>query len=187
MNYLRFIGSLFVTSALTSGFSIVTSQPATADLFCYPWESGCEVDGKVGTSGNSGIGTSRDGFIIKVANKTGTTIAVSLKAFASDPGDEICSELQNKSTYEKNNKLSGELRGNPTTPKPLLLARCGYSGWSTFGTWSFGPGETAVVTNGSNRITGRNATFTAHSADGRTWEKQVDMGNTIGEFLFTFR
>ena len=32
------------------------TSPAKADLFCYPWEGNCKVDGRIGTSGNDILG-----------------------------------------------------------------------------------------------------------------------------------
>lgn len=193
MNVQRLIANMLV-AAFTSSVMLGFVQKANADLFCYPWESGCNVDGRPGSSGNNPLGVPRDGFIIYVTNNTGKTIFVTIRAYYSDPGNESCSKL-NQNIPAKDQSLvayTGEkLLINPTQKTinsgNILLARCASSGWQTYGTWTFSPGERARVLNGSARITGRNATFKAYSQDGSTWEKEVDMGSTIGEFNFTFR
>jgi hypothetical protein len=153
-------------SLLAVSISIATTivpniQPAKADLFCYPWEKGCKVDGTVGTSGNNSLGGSRDGFIISVANKTGTTIWVEVQAYVWQRPRENCAGVGG--------------------------ASCDDPRWVDFGKWKFSPGEKSLILNGSDGVIGRNATFKATSSDGRVWEREVDMGSNIGSFTFTFR
>ncbi|NCR42596.1 MAG: hypothetical protein GPJ21_24035 [Microcystis aeruginosa W13-11] len=166
-------------------------QTAKADLFCYPWERGCKVDGNPGSSGNDPVGNPRDGFIIYVTSNTGRTIFVTVKAYVSDPSNESCSELNQNIPVETQSLFAyvGEnlLTQQNINSEKTLLARCAFHGWQTFGTYTFSPGERALILNGSNRVTGRNATFSAYSQDGARWEKTVDMGDYIGEFEFTFR
>lgn len=48
----------FAALALVGSTSIlsIAAAPAKADLWCYPWESNCKVDGRIGTSGNDILG-----------------------------------------------------------------------------------------------------------------------------------
>lgn len=146
--------------ALTTG-SFVFTQPAKADLFCWPWEDGCQVDGQIGTSGNNVLGGARDGFNIRVVNRTGDTIQVSVRAYVDNPGDVDSCITQ-------------------------VGVSCNEGYWHTFGVWEFVPGESALILDGSDHIVGRSAVFAAYSNNGKTWEKEVDMGDTIGSFTFTF-
>ncbi|AFY31169.1 hypothetical protein [Calothrix sp. PCC 7507] len=148
-------------AALSTATVIAVIQPAKADLFCYPWERGCKVDGTVGTSGNNLVGGARDGFVISVENKTGTTIWVDVRAYYQEKLRENCAGVGG--------------------------ASCNDPYWRNFGTWKFSPGQKGLILNGSDGVIGRNATFKARSSDGRVWEKQVDMGKNIGSFTMTFR
>ena len=152
-----------ITATVVPGVVVLSTQPAEADLFCYPWETGCTVDGQVGTSGNDIIGGSRDGFVITVNNRTGTRLQVNVTAYYEIKTDENSSCLH------------------------MVGVPCGGPQWKTFGPWDFAPGESALILNGANGVIGRNATFKARSADGRIWEREVDMGSSIGDFAFTFR
>ncbi|QLE58898.1 hypothetical protein [Nostoc sp. TCL26-01] len=169
---------VIILGAVISSLSM--TSPAKADVWCWPWETGCTADGRPGTSGNDILGNVRDGFIIRVINATDTTIFVDVVAYVDDPGTSACSELKTNKLLIEQHKQSISLDG-------LLLARCGSRGLNKFGTWTFSPGENALILNGSDKITGRYATFKARSQDGRVWEKKVDMGGTIGNFTFTFR
>lgn len=42
--------------AIPAAIATIAPVPAVADLFCYPWESNCKVDGRIGTSGNDILG-----------------------------------------------------------------------------------------------------------------------------------
>lgn len=193
---ISFSSNILLATTATSVVVMSLSPIAKADLFCYPWESGCKVDGSPGTSGNGMGGNARDGFIIYVRNNTGQTIFVSVDGYVSSPGNESCSKInQNQNIPNKNQslfaytgqKLFVNSSQSLSNKGSILLASCAYSGWRTFGTYTFSPGERALLLNGSNRVTGRNATFKAYSQNGNKWEKTVDMGSHIGEFEFTFR
>ena len=160
MNKLTRIKKSLLAVSISIATSVVPSiQPVKADLFCYPWERGCKVDGKVDTSGNNIVGKARDGFIISVNNKTGTNISVDVTAYYTP-----------KPSVSNNNCDFG----------------CS-SRWKTFGAWEFDSGEEALILNAGEKIIGRNATFKARSSDGRVWEREVDMGSKIGRFTFNFR
>ena len=144
------------------------------------------------------LGRERDGFIIYIRNNTGRTIYVSVRAYYSDPGNQACSDI-NWFPTDRSSSLVASNQVNTLRMrdaiKPLirneakegqLVARCASSGWRTFGTWTFSPGERALILSGRDRVTGRYATFMAKDGRGSTWEKEVDMGSTIGSFEFTF-
>lgn len=180
----KLLGGSLALLTLAAASLMSVAQPAKADIFCWPGERGCKVDGRPGSSGNGVLGNARDGFIITVSNRTGTRIRVEVLAYYSDPGTEVCSELYNKTSY----KTAALIQPVADAPKPntFLLAQCAEAGWKTFGTWDFAPGERSLILNGKDRVTGRYATFKARAQDGRVWEKKVDMGSKIGRFEFTF-
>ena len=133
-----------------------------ADLFCWPWESGCRADGKIGTSGNNAIGGARDGFVVYVRNNTGKKIYVTFRGYVYRKPESNCSYINS-------------------------ISECGgFDGFKNFGTYVFQPGERAMILNGRDNVVGRNAIFSAYDRDGSQWNKQVDMGDSIGSFEFTF-
>ncbi|MEX0269149.1 hypothetical protein AB3R30_08395 [Leptolyngbyaceae cyanobacterium UHCC 1019] len=176
MNYSRFIASLLTTSALASSLSIMMLQPAKADLFCYPWERNCKVDGQVGTSGNDKLGGQK-WYFVNVKNNSSRAIWVAAH-YRVTPTDTSGSCVQS-----------------------VGADNCNSPSWATGGYWKLEPGEKALILNSENQIDNRYIYFHAHDAQGRTWgspelKKNVrgevqpffktDMGGTITNFTQSF-
>ncbi len=86
----------------STGLAIIAAKPARADLWCWPGEENCEVDGVPGTSGNTIFGNPRssdDGdsclqvmtnrsYKFNIKNGTSTTISYNINGqqYQLNPG-----------------------------------------------------------------------------------------------------
>ena len=156
MNYSRSIARLLATSALASSLSVLMSQPAKADLFCYPWESNCHVDGEPGTSGNNKLG-GQQWYFVSVKNNSDRTIWV-----------------------------AAHFRVTPPNPSDNSCDNCNPPFWRTDGYWKLEPGKKALILNSEDRIDNRYIYFHAHDAQGRTWgtsELKENVGSEVQPFF----
>lgn len=176
MNYSRFIAGLLATSALASSLNVIISRPAKADLFCYPWESNCSVDGQVGSSGNDKLG-SQKWYFVYIKNKSSRTIWVAAH-YRVTPTDTSGSCVQS-----------------------VGPDNCNSPSWTTDGYWKLEPGEKALILNSDDHVDNRYIYFHAHDSQGRTWGEselkravrgkdqpffKTDMGGEITNFTQSF-
>lgn len=163
-----FTKSLKAAAALalvgSTSFLTLASAPAKADLFCYPWESNCKADGKIGTSGNDILGLPGGDTVQKAAmaadtyfgtsgaiTKTVNTVYEPNKRRILDPlSTQVKKTLSSTTASPRSTQTPYGL--NPSTPRILRPISALPSQVNLSGTWRANNGGVYNVRQNGNNI-----------------------------------